>query len=85
MCLMRNGKIDYFKPVRSNCTTTKRLKELKIAIEVFDMVFGAVYQDHFFKFKFFYHSLHPNSDADKLFDIFCYDNKQRKPYGSIMA
>ena len=24
-------------------------------------------------------------DADKLFDIFCYDNKQRKPYGSIMA
>ena len=20
-------------------------------------------------------------DADKLFDIFCYDNKQRKPYG----
>ena len=22
-------------------------------------------------------------DADKLFDIFCYDNEQRKPYGSI--
>ena len=43
MCLVRYGKIDYFKPVRSNCTTTKRLKELKIAIEVFHMVFGAVF------------------------------------------
>ena len=53
MCLVRYGKIDYFKPVRSNCTTTKRLKELKIAIEVFHMVFGAIYQDHFFKLKIF--------------------------------
>ena len=25
-------------------------EELKIVIEVFHMVFGAIYQDHFFKF-----------------------------------
>ena len=70
MCLVRYGKIDYFKPVRSNCTTTKRLKELKIAIEVFHMVFGAVYQDHFFKFKSFYYSLHPNSGITPNFENF---------------
>ena len=36
------------------------MQELKIVIEVFHMVFGAIYQDHFFKFKNFYFSLHPN-------------------------
>ena len=35
------------------------MQELKIVIEVFHMVFGAIYQDHFFKFKNFYFSLHP--------------------------
>ena len=70
MCLVRYGKIDYFKPVRSNCTTTERLKKLKIAIEVFDMVFGAVYQDHFLKLKSFYHSLHPNSGITPNFENF---------------
>ena len=29
------------------------MQELKIAIEVFHMVFGAIYQDHFFKLKNF--------------------------------
>ena len=33
------------------------MQELKIAIEVFHMVFGATYQDHFFKLKnFTFHS-----------------------------
>ena len=32
----------------------------QIAIEVFHMVFGAIYQDHFFKLKKFYFSLHPS-------------------------
>ena len=33
------------------------MQELKIAIEVFHMVFGAIYQDHFFKLKIFiFHS-----------------------------
>ena len=36
------------------------MQELKIAIEVFHMVFGAIYQDHFFKFKNVYFSLHPS-------------------------
>ena len=52
-----------------NCTTTKRLKELKIAIEVFHLVFGAVYQDHIFKFKSFYYSLHSNSGITPTFEI----------------
>ena len=68
MCLVRYGKIDYFKPVRSNCTTTKGLKELKIAIEVFHMVFGAVYPDHIFKLKSFYYSLHPNNGITPNFE-----------------
>ena len=46
------------------------LKELKIAIEVFHMVFGAVYQDHLFKFKNFYFSLHPNSGITPNFENF---------------
>ena len=36
------------------------MQEIKIAIEVFHMVFGAIYQDHFFKLKNFYFSLHPS-------------------------
>ena len=36
------------------------MQELKIAIEVFHMVFGAIYQDHFFKLKSFHYSLHPS-------------------------
>ena len=72
MYLVRYGKIDYFKPVRSNCTTTKRLKELKIAIEVFHMVFGAEYQDHIFKLKVFYFSLHPNSGITPSFENFVF-------------
>ena len=35
------------------------MQELKIVIEVFHMVFRAIYQDHFFKFKNFGFSLHP--------------------------
>ena len=49
---------------------TKKLKELKIAIEVFHLVFGAVYQDHFLKLKSFYYSLHPNSSITPNFENF---------------
>ena len=70
MCLVRYGKIDYFGPVRSNCTTTEKLKELKIAIEVFHMVFGVVYHNHFFKIKSFYYLLHPNSGITPNFENF---------------
>ena len=35
------------------------MQELKIAIEVFHMVFGVKYQDHFFTFKILNSSLHP--------------------------
>ena len=35
------------------------VQELKITKEVFHLIFGAIYQDHFFKFKNFYFSLHP--------------------------
>ena len=44
--------------------------ELKIAIEVFHMVFGAVYQDHFFKLKSFCYSLHPNNGITPNFENF---------------
>ena len=37
------------------------MQELKIVIEVYHMVFGVIYQDHFFKFKNFYFSLHPSN------------------------
>ena len=35
------------------------MQELKIVIEVFHMVFRAIHQDHFFKFKNFGFSPHP--------------------------
>ena len=38
------------------------MQELKIVIEVFHMVFGAIYQDHFLKFNNFYFSLHSNTE-----------------------
>ena len=40
-----------------------KVQELKIVIEVFHMVFGAIYQDHFFEFKIFYLSLHPIAET----------------------
>ena len=42
----------------------------QIAIEVFHMVFGAIYQDHIFKFKNSYYSLHPNSGITPNFENF---------------
>ena len=50
------------------------MQELKIVIEVFHMVFGAIYQDHFFKFKNFYFSLHPNAHIyfRKQKTLFCF-------------
>ena len=47
-----------------------KVERTQIAIEVFHMVFGAVYQDHFFKLKRFLSFTHPNSGITPNFENF---------------
>ena len=64
------AKLTILSPFDQIAQPLKGLKELKIAIEVFHMVFGAVYQDHFFKLKSFYYSFHPNNGITPNFENF---------------